>query len=155
MRRYASFIATTNQKDVLTDTSGNRRYICVEVTAPIDTNIAINYEQLYAQAMHEVLHGERYWLDDKDEAVLKESNREFEQMSPLEQLFLTHFEEASPYRQDGGEWLSVMDIFNYLQSKSKDKLPINKVNLFGRSLQKWNLVHKRNNKGSVYYLKKR
>ena len=154
MRRYASFIATTNQKDVLTDPSGNRRYICVEVTAPIDTNITINYEQLYAQAMHEVLRGERYWLDDKDEALLKESNREFEQVSPLEQLFFTYFEAASPHEKDG-EWMTVMDIFNYLQSKSKDKLPINKVNLFGRSLQKWNLVHKRVSKGSLYYLKKR
>ena len=97
--------------------------------------------------------GERYWLDDKDEALLKESNREFEQMSPLEQLFFAHFEAASPSQQDG-EWMTVMDIFNYLQSKSKDKLPINKVNMFGRSLQKWNLVHKRVAKGSLYYLKK-
>ena len=74
----------------------NRLSGWAEVTAPIDTNITINYEQLYAQAMHEVLHGERYWLDDKDEALLKESNREFEQMSPLEQLFFAHFEAASP-----------------------------------------------------------
>ena len=36
MRRYASFIGTSNHKDLLTDTSGSRRYIVVDVTGPID-----------------------------------------------------------------------------------------------------------------------
>ena len=31
MRRYASFIATSNHKDLLTDPSGSRRFICIEV----------------------------------------------------------------------------------------------------------------------------
>ena len=63
MRRYASFIATSNQKDLLTDPSGSRRFICIEVTGVIDTNRPIDYEQLYAQAMYELEHGERYWFD--------------------------------------------------------------------------------------------
>ena len=36
MRRYASFIGTSNHKDLLTDTSGSRRYIVINVTGPID-----------------------------------------------------------------------------------------------------------------------
>lgn len=60
VRRYASFIGTSNQMDLLTDPSGSRRFICIEVTAPIDTNVAINYRQLYAQAMHDIYKGERY-----------------------------------------------------------------------------------------------
>lgn len=47
MRRYASFIGTSNHKDLLTDTSGSRRYIVVDVTGPIDCS-PIDYEQLYA-----------------------------------------------------------------------------------------------------------
>ena len=39
MRRYASFIGTSNHKDLLTDTSGSRRYIVVDVTGPIDCSI--------------------------------------------------------------------------------------------------------------------
>ena len=34
IRRYASFIGTSNHKDLLTDSSGSRRFVCVEVTAP-------------------------------------------------------------------------------------------------------------------------
>ena len=49
MRRYASFIGTSNHKDLLTDTSGNRRYIVINVTGPIDCS-PIDYEQLYTQS---------------------------------------------------------------------------------------------------------
>jgi predicted P-loop ATPase len=154
MRRYASFIATSNHKDLLTDLSGNRRFICVEVTAPIDTNVTINYQQLYAQAVYAVMHGERYWLDDTDEALLKESNEEFRQVSPMEQLFLCHFILTTPEKGDG-EWMMVMEIFNYLQGKIKEKLLIKNTTHLGRLLQKMEIPHKRVEKGSAYYLKKR
>lgn len=104
IRRYASFIATSNQKDLLTDPSGSRRFICIEVTGPIHTNVTINYRQLYAQAMDAIAKGERYWLDDSDEAILKQTNREFEQPTPLEQLFLflCHFHPAEMKRKETG-----------------------------------------------------
>ena len=153
VRRYASFIATSNHKDLLSDLSGNRRFICVEVTAPIDTNVSVNYSQLYAQAFHAVMHGERYWLDDTDEALLKESNEEFRQVSPLEHLLMSCFSIASPEAEDG-EWLMAMDIFNHLQSKTKEKLALGKLNHLGRLLKKWNVPNKRLGKGSLYYLKK-
>ena len=153
VRRYASFIATSNHKDLLSDLSGNRRFICVEVTAPIDTNVSVNYSQLYAQAFHAVMHGERYWLDDADEALLKESNEEFRQVSPLEHLLMSCFSVASPEAEDG-EWLMAMDIFNHLQSKTKEKLALGKLTHLGRVPKKWNLPNKRVGKGSLYYLKK-
>ena len=48
LRRYASFIATSNHYDVLTDTSGSRRFICVRLTGPIESSEKINHDQLYA-----------------------------------------------------------------------------------------------------------
>lgn len=56
MHRYASFIGTSNHKDLLTDTSGSRRYIVVDVLGPIDCS-PIDYEQLYAQAMYDLYKG--------------------------------------------------------------------------------------------------
>ena len=153
VRRYASFIATSNHKDLLSDLSGNRRFICVEVTAPIDTNVTVNYNQLYAQAFHAVMHGERYWLDDKDEALLKESNEEFRQVTPLEHLLLNRFSIASPENGDG-EWLMTIEIFNTLQEGIREKLPMGKLTHLGRLLKKWNIPNKRTEKGSLYYLKK-
>ena len=152
VRRYASFIGTSNQMDLLTDPSGSRRFICIEVTAPIDTNVAINYRQLYAQAMHDIYKGERYWLDDKDEAILKQTNRDFEQVTPLEQLFSSYFQPAES--EEAGEWLTAMEIFNYLQTKTRDRLSISKIACFGRSLRKLDISCKKSNRGTVYLLEK-
>ena len=153
VRRYASFIATSNHKDLLSDLSGNRRFICVEVTAPIDTNVSVNYNQLYAQAFHAVMHGERYWLDDAEEAMLKESNEAFRQVTPLEHLLMSRFSVASPEVGDG-EWLMTIEVFNRIQEGTRDKLPIGKLNHLGRLLKKWNVPNKRTEKGSLYYLKR-
>lgn len=149
MRRYASFIGTSNQKDLLTDPSGSRRFICIEVTAPINTNVTINYRQLYAQAMEAITKGERYWFDDTDEAILKESNREFEQISPLEQLFHCHF--RSPEEGETGEQLSAMQIIEYLQEKNKAiNLSQSSITTFGRILKRNQIQSKRTKKGMIY-----
>ena len=148
--RIASFAGTSNRKDILTDPSGSRRFICIEVTAPIDTNVTINYKQLYAQAMDAIYKGERYWLNDEDEAILKETNRDFEQISPLEQLFHCYFRVAEEERE--GEWLTAMEIFNYLQQKTRDKLSVSKIGHFGRSLKKLDIPCKKSNRGTVYHL---
>ena len=152
MRRYASFIGTSNQKDLLTDPSGSRRFICIEVTAPIQTNVTINYKQLYAQAMEAIYKGERYWLNDEDENILKQTNREFEQVSPLEQLFHCYLNPVEEEME--GEWLTAMQILNYLQTKTRDKLAINKVGQFGRALQKLNIPCRKSRKGTLYHLMK-
>lgn len=150
MRRYASFIGTSNQKDLLTDPTGSRRFICVEVTAPIDTNVSINYRQLYAQAMTLIYHGERYWLDDKDEAVLRQTNQEFEQISPLEELYRCCFSSAE--NEDEGEWITPMEMFTYMQTKTRDKLVISKLGAFGRILRKLDVPWKRTKRGTVYHV---
>lgn len=153
MRRYASFIGTSNHKDLLTDSSGSRRFVCVEVTAPIDTNVTINYRQLYAQAMQAIRSGERYWFDDEDEAVLKETNREFEQISPTEQLFHCYF--RLPEEGESGEWMSPAQILEYLHAKNSDiKLTDGYAKHFGRILKKNNLESKHTNKGIVYRITK-
>lgn len=150
MRRYASFIGTSNQKDLLTDPTGSRRFICIEVTAPIDTNVSVNYRQLYAQAMTLIYHGERYWLDDKDEAVLRQTNQEFEQISPLEELYCCCFSSAE--KEDEGEWITPMEMFTYMQTKTRDKLVISKLGAFGRILRKLDVPWKRAKRGTVYHV---
>ncbi len=125
-------------------------YDCIEVTGPIQTNVTINYRQLYAQAMHDIMKGERYWLDDTDEAIVKEYNREFERVDPLEELFLCHFRGAE--ESEEGEWLTAMQIFNDLQQKTRDKLAINRIAAFGRTLRKLDILNKKSNRGTLYHL---
>ena len=99
------------------------------------------------------MHGERYWLDDAEEAMLKESHEEFRQVTPLEHLLMSRFSVASPEVGDG-EWLMTIEVFNRIQEGTRDKLPIGKLNHLGRLLKKWNVPNKRTEKGSLYYLKR-
>ena len=70
MRRLASFAATANPMELLTDPTGSRRHVCVQVTGIIDVSVPIEYEQLYAQALHAIRSGERYWLNSEEERAL-------------------------------------------------------------------------------------
>ena len=59
--RIASFIATSNSHELLSDPSGSRRFLCVEVERPIDST-NIEHAQIYAQLKAMLLGGERHWV---------------------------------------------------------------------------------------------
>lgn len=150
LRRYASFIGTSNHKDLLTDTSGSRRYIGVEVTGVIDVVRPIDYEQLYAQAMAALYHNERYWFDEKEEAILTEANQEFEQSPAIEQLFLVYYRVAED--EEEGEWLLAADLLQRIQKASKMKFSPGQVNYFGRILQRLGVQSYRKTRGVYYHV---
>lgn len=87
-RRYASFIATTNNRRPLTDPTGSRRFICIEVPdgQVIDFVSPLDHCQLYAQLLHEVTNGARYWLTDEETKQLMEHNLNYEKVSDLEAM---------------------------------------------------------------------
>lgn len=147
MRRYASFIGTSNHKDLLTDTSGSRRYIVVDVTGPIDCS-PIDYEQLYAQAMHDLYKGERYWFDPEDEKVMNESNQEFQVMPIAEQLFHEYFRAATEGEEC--EQFLAIEILEQVQHDSKIRVSNCNIIQFGRILQKNRVPSVHTKRGNVY-----
>lgn len=74
--RVASFIATSNQKELLTDPTGSRRFLCVEIENKIDCS-PLDYRQLYAQLKAELLAGERYWFTSEEEAEIMAANESY------------------------------------------------------------------------------
>lgn len=147
LRRYASFIGTSNHKDLLTDTSGSRRYIVVYLTGPIDCS-PIDYEQLYAQAMHDLSKGERHWFDTEEEKVMTENNQEFQVMPVAEQLFHGYFraaEEGEEYEQ-----LLAIEILEQLKRDSKMNVSICSIVEFGRILQKNKVPCVHTKRGNIY-----
>ena len=147
MRRYASFIGTSNHKDLLTDTSGSRRYIVVDVTGPIVCS-PIDYEQLYAQAMHDLYKGERYWFDPEDEKVMNESNQEFQVMPIAEQLFHEYFRAATEGEEC--EQFLAIEILEQVQHDSKIRVSDCNIIQFGRILQKNRVPSVHTKRGNVY-----
>ena len=45
-----------------------------------------------------------------------------------------------------------MQIFNDLQQKTRDKLSINRIAAFGRTLRKLDILNKKSNRGTLYHL---
>lgn len=131
--RLASFIATSNMTDILADPSGNRRFLGVELTGPIDVSGRLNYEQLYAQAMQALEQGEKSYFDAQETAVIMQYNRQFEQISPIKQCFLEVFEPTND--PEKGEYMMAAAIFDILKQKFGSSLQVSSLQRLGRELQ--------------------
>jgi len=147
MRRFASFIATSNTFALLTDTTGSRRFIGVEVKGMIRIE-PIDYPQLYAQAVGALREGERYWFTPEEEVLLNRNNRMFEKRPLLEELFLHYF--RIPEEEESCEPLSAPEILMTISKQSKIDLTETKLRLFGQLMQKYN-VRKKMKKDRKYY----
>lgn len=143
--RTASFIATSNMTDILADPSGNRRFIGVELTAPINVSQAPNHRQLYAQALHMLRHGCRPWFDKAETQAIMQWNRRYEIKEPAEQFFRMFFTPAAITANEDsrtndncqaneGEWLSAAEIFGVIKSKVGASLKVTSLMTFGRKL---------------------
>ena len=150
MRRYASFIATSNQKCLLTDPTGSRRFICIELKGLIDTEKPIDYKQLYAQATHELHQGERCWFSADEERIMTEYNREFELLTAEEQLFFRYFRPVAA--EEEGEWLLSAEIMQMIQKKTALPLSGHRFIVFGKILQKHKVPSKHTRAGTAYHV---
>ena len=152
--RLASFIATSNMKDILSDPSGNRRFIGVELTGPIDVSVRPNYQQLFAQALSALNNGEKSYFDAQQVKLIMKSNSQFEIIQPIDQYFLLYFELVENEKE--GEYLTAAEIFDYLKKQIGSSLKVNSLMGFGRKLANMSeLKHKRFADGMKYLVKKK
>ena len=152
--RLASFIATSNMKDILSDPSGNRRFIGVELTGPIDVSGRPNYQQLFAQALSALNNGEKSYFDAQQVKLIMKSNSQFEIIQPIDQYFLLYFELVEDEKE--GEYLTAAEIFDYLKKQIGSSLKVNSLMGFGRKLANMSeLKHKRFADGMKYLVKKK
>jgi predicted P-loop ATPase len=93
----ASFCGTGNNLRFLTDPTGNRRWIAVEVLEIDDPHThAIPYDGLYSQALALLEQRFRYWFDPHETELLNQQNEAFEASNLEEELIHTHFRRPSP-----------------------------------------------------------
>ena len=147
--RLASFIATSNMTDILTDPSGSRRFLGVELTGPIDVSVRLNYEQLYAQAMQALQDGEKSYFDTAENAVIMQSNLQFQVESPFKQCFLALFEPTDDIKE--GKFMTAASIFAILRHHFGSSLQVSNIQRFGRELKNIEgLRSRRTHQGTEY-----
>jgi len=85
LRRRASFIASVNFEQILTDTSGSRRYLCHKVTS-IDYQHTVDIDGCMAQAIALYRSGFKHWFDQDEIRELNVHNKDFMVKSIEEEL---------------------------------------------------------------------
>lgn len=127
----ASFVATGNNLQFLTDDTGNRRWLPFEVES-IDSpwEADIPYEGIYSQVYalyHDVNF--RYWFTDKEIQQLKGHVQQFEVPRPEYELILTHY--RKPVGLERGIYTTISQIISRFGNTSL-RLNLQKV---GRAMR--------------------
>ena len=100
-QRYASFVATTNNPHPLSDATGSRRYICITIPEGqiIDNTGDIDYQQLYAQVVHELNDLKApFWFSNQQVARIQQLNLNY-----MEQKDIAEVVEACIRKPQEGE----------------------------------------------------
>ena len=150
--RLASFIGATNQTDVLTDPSGGRRFLGVELTGPINVAHHPNHQQLFAQALAALDSREPYYFTEEETLEILESNRQFQQLTPAEQYFHDYFEAAD--NEEDGQYMTASAIFARIKKLAGGDLRQNSLNHFGRMLSNIPGIERKRTKSGTKYLVK-
>lgn len=116
--RYASFVATTNNPHPLTDATGSRRYICIEIPKGmfIDNSGEIDYEQLYAQVLHE-LRDEKapFWFNNDEVARIQQLNQGYMEQKDIVEIIKVCFRKPEEGEQVKG--MNPIELLGHIQSK--------------------------------------
>ena len=120
--RLASFCASGNKQEFLTDLTGNRRWLPFQVEAIANPfYITLPYEAIYAQARYLIEMGFQYWFDLDDIDALEVHNDDFRAQENEEQLLAVYFDVPS----DGyGTFMTTAEISDKLVIKGSIKKPM-------------------------------
>ena len=120
--RLASFCASTNKREFLTDITGNRRWLPFEVESiqnPFYTTLP--YEMMYAQAVYLVQNDFNYWFDMDEIEVMEQHNEEFRAQENEEQLLPILFDIPA---EGKGEFMTTAEISERLVTYGNIKKPM-------------------------------
>ena len=113
--RYASFVATTNNPHPLTDVTGSRRYICLTIPDGqlIDNTGDIDYQQLYAQVLHELRELKApYWFNNDEVNRIQELNLDYMAKKDMMEMIEVCF--MKPQEGETGKLMSNTEVLGIL-----------------------------------------
>ena len=127
--RLASFCASGNKQEFLTDITGNRRWLpFLAETIQNPFYITLPYEQIYAEAKYLIDHGFQYWFDLEDIETLETHNEDFRAQENEEQLLAVYFDIPA---EGSGQFMTTAEISDKLVSwgNIKKPMPLNRLGM--------------------------
>lgn len=117
-RRFASFLATTNDPQPLCDPTGSRRFLCLKVKTGllIDNVTPVNHAQLYAQVLHEIFVDKiPYWFSNDEVARVQAANLPFFRTDDMEGILRQCY--RLPDEGEEGEWIFCNEVMDTLHKQ--------------------------------------
>ena len=148
----ASFVASVNGNDCLTDPTGSRRFLPFEVLSiDIEKVKRISMDNVYAEAKTLLKSGFRYWFDDDEIAELYRESEDFQVQTAEMELLLRCFEK--PTEVESYSLMTTTEILTYLGIYTHQPLVAKRM---GEALKKagYIKVSKRRNGSSPIYVYK-
>ena len=150
--RFASFVATTNNRHPLKDATGSRRYICILIPdgQMIDNTGDIDYGQLYAQVKYELCELEApYYYNNDEVARIQQLNQDFMEKKDLCEMFMACFRQPLE-----GEVVKTMNCDQMIGIMQKDYPTLqntigNRVSL-GKAISALGFEHKEHSHVAYY-----
>ena len=142
----ASFCATGNNMQFLTDDTGNRRWLVFEVDHIENPwTVAINYVGVYSQIRHLLDSGFRYWFDSDEIARLNTRNHTYETPNLARELIATRY--RKPGDNEKAIYLTASDIV----ARFGGQVRLSAVQV-GKALQDMGFVSYRSHHGKFWKL---
>ena len=145
--RIASFAGTSNEQHVLTDRTGSRRFLILEPESIIQVN-HICHDQIYAQLLHEIEHGERYYFTKEEENEMQAANQIYYKLDPLEQLFTQFY--RKPEKDEAYQKFSATQLMEQLRKKNSLLLHTVSQNHFTQMLNRLDIPKEHTHYGNFY-----
>ena len=149
----ASFVASVNDNDFLTDPTGSRRFLPFEVLSiDIEGAKSISMDSVYAEAKALLSAGFRYWFDDDEIAELYQENEEFQVQTAETELLLRCFEKPTD-DNPRCSYMTTTETLTYLGIYTRQTLTSKRM---GEALKRagFEKVSKRRDGGSPIYVYK-
>lgn len=146
----ASFVASINGNDFLTDPTGSRRFLPFEVLSiDIERAKSMDMDKVYAEAMRPLNKGFRYWFNDDEIAELHSMSEGFQVQTAEMELLLRCFEPVSENIQDDSYLMTTTEILTYLSLHTRQQLSQKRM---GEALKKagYARMSKRRNSQPMY-----
>jgi len=116
--RFASFVSTTNNPHPLSDVTGSRRYICLQIPQGqyIDNAGEIDYDQLYAQVVYELREQKApYWFNNDEVARIQQLNQEYMEQKDIVEIINLCF--RKPEEGDAVQAMNSTELLRYMRNK--------------------------------------
>ena len=140
--RTASFFASTNRRELLTDETGSVRWLVFEVTAPLDWKKyikKINIDKVWAQAADLLKKKYAYQLTTKEIQENEKANAQYQATGPEHSFLAEYFEPAE--NTPTADFMTSTQIVEHITKESGTKQRL-KIVPMGKALKQFGFIQR-------------